>query len=139
MAKKLGVLLYENVQPMDVIGPWEVLAIWKNVLQAPIASIESRNNHSMRSRVMPRMGALRIGASAPSARQRLDRQHFFAGERKVAAGKILLHVLSVGGAGQWDHPDRLREAEHHLSMSCFATCGDAGDEWVPQDLRVGGE
>jgi transcriptional regulator GlxA family with amidase domain len=36
MAKKLGVLLYENVQPMDVIGPWEVLAIWKNVLHAPI-------------------------------------------------------------------------------------------------------
>jgi transcriptional regulator GlxA family with amidase domain len=37
MPKKLGLLLYENVQPMDVIGPWEVLAMWKNVLQAPIA------------------------------------------------------------------------------------------------------
>ena len=37
MPKKLGVVLYENVQPMDVIGPWEVLAMWKNVLQAPIA------------------------------------------------------------------------------------------------------
>ncbi|NYR02497.1 DJ-1/PfpI family protein, partial [Escherichia coli] len=24
--KKLGVLIYENVQPMDVIGPWEVFA-----------------------------------------------------------------------------------------------------------------
>jgi transcriptional regulator GlxA family with amidase domain len=36
MAKKLGVVLYENVQPMDVIGPWEVLAIWKNLLHAPI-------------------------------------------------------------------------------------------------------
>ncbi|HEY5741376.1 MAG TPA: DJ-1/PfpI family protein, partial [Terrimicrobiaceae bacterium] len=32
----LGVVLYKNVQPMDVIGPWEVLAIWKNLLQAPI-------------------------------------------------------------------------------------------------------
>jgi len=36
MAKTLGVVLYENVQPMDVIGPWEVLAIWKNLLHAPI-------------------------------------------------------------------------------------------------------
>jgi transcriptional regulator GlxA family with amidase domain len=36
MAKNLGLVLYENVQPMDVIGPWEVLAMWKNVLQAPI-------------------------------------------------------------------------------------------------------
>lgn len=36
MAKKLGVVLYENVQPMDVIGPWEVLAVWKNLLHAPI-------------------------------------------------------------------------------------------------------
>ena len=36
MAKNLGLVLYENVQPMDVIGPWEVLAIWKNVLDAPI-------------------------------------------------------------------------------------------------------
>ena len=36
MAKKLGLVLYENVQPMDVIGPWEVLAMWKKVLGAPI-------------------------------------------------------------------------------------------------------
>jgi transcriptional regulator GlxA family with amidase domain len=36
MAKKLGIVLYENVQPMDVIGPWEVLAMWKNLLHAPI-------------------------------------------------------------------------------------------------------
>jgi transcriptional regulator GlxA family with amidase domain len=36
MARKLGVVLYENVQPMDVIGPWEVLAIWKNLLHAPL-------------------------------------------------------------------------------------------------------
>lgn len=36
MARRLGVVLYENVQPIDVIGPWEVLAMWKKVLQAPI-------------------------------------------------------------------------------------------------------
>ena len=36
MAKNLGLVLYENVQPMDVIGPWEVLAMWKKVLHAPI-------------------------------------------------------------------------------------------------------
>ena len=36
MAKNLGLVLYENVQPMDVIGPWEVLAMWKKVLGAPI-------------------------------------------------------------------------------------------------------
>ena len=36
MVKKLGLVLYENVQPMDVIGPWEVLAMWKKVLAAPI-------------------------------------------------------------------------------------------------------
>ncbi|HAU0827576.1 TPA: DJ-1/PfpI family protein [Legionella pneumophila] len=34
--KKLGVLIYENVQPMDVIGPWEVFATWKTILDAPI-------------------------------------------------------------------------------------------------------
>jgi transcriptional regulator GlxA family with amidase domain len=36
MTKNLGMVLYEGVQPMDVIGPWEVLAIWKKVLDAPI-------------------------------------------------------------------------------------------------------
>jgi transcriptional regulator GlxA family with amidase domain len=36
MTKNLGLVLYEGVQPMDVIGPWEVLAIWKKVLAAPI-------------------------------------------------------------------------------------------------------
>ncbi|KTC87057.1 DJ-1/PfpI family protein [Legionella brunensis] len=30
--KNLGVLLYPRVQPMDVIGPWEVFATWKNIL-----------------------------------------------------------------------------------------------------------
>ena len=36
MPKKLGILLYENAQPMDVIGPWEVFATWKNGLKAPL-------------------------------------------------------------------------------------------------------
>lgn len=36
MKKTLGVLLYENVQPMDFIGFWEVLATWKNILQASL-------------------------------------------------------------------------------------------------------
>lgn len=31
-----GIVIYENVQPMDVIGPWEVLSFWKNILHAPI-------------------------------------------------------------------------------------------------------
>lgn len=34
--KKIGILLYPNVQPMDVIGPWEVLAMWKNILNAAV-------------------------------------------------------------------------------------------------------
>lgn len=33
---KLGILIYENVQPMDFIGPWEVLSFWRDVLKAPI-------------------------------------------------------------------------------------------------------
>lgn len=36
MNKKIGVLIYENVQPMDFMGPWEVFSFWKNVLNAPI-------------------------------------------------------------------------------------------------------
>jgi transcriptional regulator GlxA family with amidase domain len=36
MGNKLGLVLYENVQPMDVIGPWEVLAMWRKLLHAPI-------------------------------------------------------------------------------------------------------
>ena len=36
MKATLGILLYENVQPMDVIGPWEVLSFWQNTLKAPI-------------------------------------------------------------------------------------------------------
>ena len=36
MKKKLGMLVYENAQPIDFIGPWEVFSIWKNSLNAPI-------------------------------------------------------------------------------------------------------
>ncbi|CDZ76567.1 Isonitrile hydratase [Legionella massiliensis] len=36
MKKVLGVLLYDNVQPMDFIGLWEVLGTWKNGLGAPL-------------------------------------------------------------------------------------------------------
>lgn len=36
MKSQLGIVLYENAQPMDIIGPWEVLSFWKNVLDAPI-------------------------------------------------------------------------------------------------------
>lgn len=36
MTTKIGVLLYPNVQPLDVIGPWEVFAIWKNLLGASV-------------------------------------------------------------------------------------------------------
>lgn len=36
MEKNLALLLYKNVQPIDVIGPWEVLSFWKNSLHAPV-------------------------------------------------------------------------------------------------------
>lgn len=36
MNKTIGVLIYDNVQPMDFIGPWEVLSSWKNILKAPV-------------------------------------------------------------------------------------------------------
>lgn len=36
MTTKLGILIYEYVQPMDFIGPWEVFSFWKNVLKDPI-------------------------------------------------------------------------------------------------------
>ncbi|KTD25574.1 MULTISPECIES: DJ-1/PfpI family protein [Legionella] len=34
--KTLGVVVYENAQAMDIIGPWEVFACWRNTLKAPI-------------------------------------------------------------------------------------------------------
>lgn len=32
----IGIILYENAQSMDIIGPWEVLGFWKNILGAPL-------------------------------------------------------------------------------------------------------
>lgn len=34
--KTLGIVVYENAQAMDILGPWEVLGCWKNTLNAPI-------------------------------------------------------------------------------------------------------
>lgn len=31
--QNIGFLIYDGVQPLDVIGPWEVLSIWSNVLK----------------------------------------------------------------------------------------------------------
>lgn len=36
MSINIGILLYPNVQPLDVIGPWEVFASWKNLLGGPV-------------------------------------------------------------------------------------------------------
>jgi cyclohexyl-isocyanide hydratase len=36
MKKNIGFLIYDDVQPMDVIGPWEVFSFWKNILLAPV-------------------------------------------------------------------------------------------------------
>ncbi len=36
MAKNIGVILFENAQPMDVIGPWEVFSMWKQVAKQPL-------------------------------------------------------------------------------------------------------
>lgn len=33
---KIGVLIYDNVQPMDFIGPWEVFSIWQAILKPPL-------------------------------------------------------------------------------------------------------
>lgn len=35
MNKQLGLLLYDEAQPMDVIGPWEVFSFWKNISPTP--------------------------------------------------------------------------------------------------------
>lgn len=36
MNENIGIVIYENVQPLDVLGPWEVLSCWKNILKAPV-------------------------------------------------------------------------------------------------------
>ncbi|RDI43351.1 DJ-1/PfpI family protein [Aquicella lusitana] len=36
MNEILGVLIYEDAQPMDIIGPWEIFAFWKNIIKASL-------------------------------------------------------------------------------------------------------
>lgn len=36
MTNYLGILIYDGVQPMDFIGPWEVFSFWQHILNAPI-------------------------------------------------------------------------------------------------------
>ena len=36
MQKNIGILMYDMVQPMDFIGPWEIFSTWKNILNEPI-------------------------------------------------------------------------------------------------------
>lgn len=36
MSKTLGVLVYEDSQPIDFIGPWEVFSLWKSISQETI-------------------------------------------------------------------------------------------------------
>lgn len=35
MSKQVGVLLYDEAQPMDIIGPWEVFSFWKGISPTP--------------------------------------------------------------------------------------------------------
>jgi transcriptional regulator GlxA family with amidase domain len=37
MNDTFGIVIYEKAQPMDIMGPWETLAIWKNILKEPIS------------------------------------------------------------------------------------------------------
>jgi transcriptional regulator GlxA family with amidase domain len=32
----LGIVIYKDVQPLDVIGPWEVFSFWKNAIDQPV-------------------------------------------------------------------------------------------------------
>ena len=34
--KNLGILIYKDVQPMDLFGPWEIFSVWKSVLGHPL-------------------------------------------------------------------------------------------------------
>src|SRR4051794_31707226 len=74
-----------------------------------------------------------------SASQRLDCLHRFRGECQIAAGQILLHMLSPGGAGQRNHPDAAREAKHSLGWSDVRACGEIYEPGIMQHLHVGGE
>ena len=48
-------------------------------------------------------------------------------EREIAAGQILLHVLSVAGAGQRQDPDGAGEAEYDLGGRGVSVRGQTGD------------
>ena len=47
MITNIGVLLYPNVQAMDVIGPWEVLSFWKMISKIPIHLFLIAQNDSL--------------------------------------------------------------------------------------------
>ena len=36
MSINVGILIYEDVQPLDVIGPWDVFSFWKSISKQPV-------------------------------------------------------------------------------------------------------
>src|SRR5208282_2476389 len=60
-------------------------------------------------------------------------------EREVAAGQILLHVLSFGGAGQRQNSDGAGEAEHDLGRRGVSARGQTGDQGMAWHLLIRGE
>ena len=61
------------------------------------------------------------------------------GSFKSEAREIFLHVLGVGSAGQRQHPNRAREAEHHLRRSCVQPRRERNQRGMPQHFRIRGE
>lgn len=58
MKKTLGIVVYENAQAMDIIGPWELFSCWRNTLKASIemylisqegTHVECMNNISLKT------------------------------------------------------------------------------------------